>query len=535
VTTETRYAEPKVFTAESVKGALWLALGFGLLKYVLATLCQMAIQHAGYGIFRDELYFIVCGRHLAWGYVDQPPFIPLVARISEILFGLHSLALFRTFASLSGAAEVAITGLLAWRLGASRWAQALAMTGILLAPMAMGTVTTYSTSTFESVFWMTVALATIELARLADRGIRSGRTVALWWVLLGVAAGLGLENKWNEAFFLTSLLAALLLTSQRKLLASKWFPIGLALLVVLILPNLLWEVHHHWATLELLHNDQINGKNVRLGPIAFALNQLAVLGPLLAPLWVGGVLWLLFSRAAQAFRFLGVTYLLYLPLMMMLHAKDYYLAAIYPLYFAAGAAAWDLLFRKAWLRRGLTPVYVALNVLFLALLFPIILPVVPPAKVLAYQQRHHLQPPKTENSMTAPLPQFFADMLDWRQKADLLAAAWYSLPQAERAQAAIYTENYGDASAVNVYRPDVPEAISSHQNYFYWGPRTYTGSVMIVFGESRKTLETDFDSVVEFAQDTNPDIEPYERGPIFICRGLHENLQQRWPKMKNWE
>jgi hypothetical protein len=535
VTTETRVAQPQEFTAVSAKGALWLAAGFGLLKYVLSTLGQITMQHAGYGIFRDELYFIVCGRHLAWGYVDQPPFIPLVARISASLFGLQSLALFRTFASLAGAAEVAITGILAWRMGASRGAQALAMTGILLAPVVMGADATFSTSTFEPVFWMMVALATIELARLAGRGIRSGRAVTFWWVLLGVTAGLGLENKWNEVFFLICLLAALLMTSQRKLLASKWFPIGLALLVVMILPNLLWEVHNHWATLELLHNDQINGKNVRLGPFAFVLDQMSILGPLMAPLWVGGIRWLLFGRAARALRFLGVTYLLYLPLMMILHAKDYYLAAIYPLYFAGGAAGWDLLFRKAWLRRGLAPAYVALNVLVTAILLPIILPILPPAKILAYQQRLHLQQPKLENGATAPLPQYFADMLDWRRKADLLAAAWYSLPQAERAQAVIYTENYGDASAVNVYRPDVPEAISGHQNYFFWGPRTYTGSVMIVFGESRSALETKFDSVVEFTQDANPYLEPYERGPVFICRGLHGNLQALWPKVKNWE
>ena len=535
MTTETRVTVPLESTTVSVKGVVWLAVGFGLLKYVLSTLGQITIQHAGYGIFRDELYFIVCGRHLAWGYVDQPPVIPLVVRISELLFGLHSLALFRTFASLAGAAEVAITGLLAWRMGGSRWAQALAMTGILLAPMTIGASETFSTTTFEPLFWMTVAFALMELARLADRGIRSGRTVALWWVLLGVAAGMGLENKWNEVFFLTCLLAALLMTSQRKLLVSKWFPIGLTLLVLLILPNLLWEMHHHWATLELLHNDQTNGKNVHLGPLPFLLTQIQVLGPLMAPLWIGGILWLLFGRSARMLRFLGVTYVLYLPLMMILHAKDYYLAAIYPLYFAAGAAARDLAFRRAWLRRRLAPAYVALNAAFIAVLLPIILPVLPPAQIIAYQARIHMQPPKTETALTAALPQYFADMLDWRQKADLLAAAWYSLPQAERAQAVIYTENYGDASAVNVYRPDVPEAISGHQNYFFWGPHTYTGSVMIVFGESRSTLESEFDSVEEFTQDTNPYVEPYERGPVFICRGLHENLQALWPKVKNWE
>src|ERR1035438_629833 len=154
-----RIAEPQGFAAESVKSAVWLAAGFGLLKYALATLTQIAMQNAGYDVFRDELYFIVCGRHLAWGYVDQPPVIPLVARMSELMFGLQSLALFRTFASLAGAAEVAITGLLAWRMGGSRWAQALAMTGILLAPMAMGASATFSTTTFEPLFWMTVAFA----------------------------------------------------------------------------------------------------------------------------------------------------------------------------------------------------------------------------------------------------------------------------------------------------------------------------------------------------------------------------------------
>lgn len=534
MTIETTTAKPQEFTAASVKSAVWLAVGFGLLKYVLSTLGQITIQHAGYGIFRDELYFIVCGRHLAWGYVDQPPVIPLVVRISELLFGLRSLALFRTFASLAGAAEVALTGLLAWRMGASRWAQALAMTGILLAPMVMGADETFSTSTFEPIFWMTIALALMELARLAGRGIRSGRAVAWWWVLMGVAAGLGLENKWNEFFFLVCLLVALLVTEQRKLLASKWFPIGFTLIALLILPNLLWEMHHHWATLELLHNDQIDNKNVHVGPLVFVLTQMLVFGPLMAPLWIGGILWLLFSRAAKAFRFLGVTYLLYLPLMMILHAKDYYLAAIYPLYFAAGAAAWDLLFRKTWLRRGLTPVYVAMLVLGFAILLPVILPVLPPANILAFQQRLHFQPPKMENGTTSPLPQYFADMLDWRQKSDLLAAAWYSLPQVERTRAVIYTKNYGDASAVNVYRPDVPEAISGHQNYFFWGPRTYTGSVMIVFGESRGTLENEFDSVEEFASDTNPYVEPYERGSIFICRGLHGNLETLWPKVKFW-
>ncbi len=517
-----------------LRQALWLALAFGLLKYGLQTLGDVVMQHAGYGIFRDELYFIVCGRHLAWGYVDQPPMVPLLTRVSELLFGLHSLALFRTFASLAGAVEVALTGVLAWRMGGGRWAQALAMTGVLLAPLVIALNETISTNLLEPLFWMVAALALMELARLAERGVRRGRAVAWWWVVMGVAAGLGVENKWSIFFFEVCLLAALLLTEQRRILRTKWFAVGFALNVLIAAPNLLWEVRHHWATLTLLHNDQVDGKNVHVGPLTFVGTQLIWMGLLMAPLWIAGVGWLVAGRRAKTFRFVGVTYLLFLPLMMMLHAKDYYLAAVYPLYFAAGAAAWDGWLRKAWLRRVLVPGYVALHVVGTAIALPAVMPVLTPLHEISYLNRLHLNPPKTENGTTAALPQYFADMLDWRHKANLLANAYWSLPPEERKDAVIYAKNYGDASAVNVYRPDVPETISGHQNYFLWGPRRYTGKVMIIFGDSIATDKKEFDSVQVYARDTNPLVEPYERGPVLICKGLHENLQTLWPKVRFW-
>jgi 4-amino-4-deoxy-L-arabinose transferase-like glycosyltransferase len=517
-----------------LRQALWLALAFGLLKFLLQTLSNVVMQHAGYGIFRDELYFIVCGWHLAWGYVDQPPMVPLLTRASELLFGLHSLAMFRMFASLAGGVEVALTGVLTWRMGGSRWAQALAMTGMLLAPILIAGNATISTSLLEPIFWMTVALALMQLARLAERGMCGGRAVAAWWIVMGVAAGLGVENKWSIFFFEICLLAALLLTRQRKLLWSWWFPVGFALNVLIALPNLLWEVHHGWATLVLLHNDQIDGKNVHVGPATFVLNQIVLLGVLMAPLWIAGVVWLVTGRRAKTFRFVGVTYLLFLPLMMMLHAKDYYLAAIYPLYFAAGAAAWDGWLKKAWLRRRAVPGYVALHAVGTAMVLPAILPVLKPASEIAYMQRLHLSPPKMETGATAALPQYFADMLDWRHKANLIADAYWSLPPAERKEAAIYAVNYGDASAVNVYRPDVPTAISGHQNYFFWGPRGHSGKVMIIFGDSIATDKKEFDSIEVYARDTNPYVEPYERGPALICKGLHGSLEKLWPKVRYW-
>lgn len=527
-------SEQRPASVGSFRSACWLALGLGAVQLLLQIVANIAIQHAGYGIFRDELYFLVCGRNLAWGYVDQPPLIPLLTHFSELLFGIHSLALLRLFVSVAVALEVGLTGLLAWRLGSSRWAQVLAMIGIMLAPMVMGDIT-ISTSVLEPFLWMMVVYAMIQLADLAERGLRSGALVARWWIVMGLVAGICLENKWNEFFFLACLLIALIVSPQRKVLRSKWFVVGFALIVLIAAPNLLWEVHHHWATLELLHNDQVDGKNIQLPPLPFVWEQIKVMGLLMAPLWIAGIGWLLFARRARSYRFLGLLYVFYLPLMMALHAKAYYLAAIYPLYFAAGAAAWDQwASHRVWLRRALVPAWVLLHIAGTAMVLPMILPVLPPKQEIAYLKRLPLQPPRTENSARAPLPQSFADMLDWRHKANLLADAYWSLPPAERAQAVIYAQNYGDASAVNVYRPDVPVAISGHQNYFLWGPRGHTGAVMIIFGDSRETDEREFRSVTVFAEDTNPLVEPYERGPILICKRMHTSLEKIWPKVKFW-
>ena len=261
-------------------------------------------------------------------------------------------------------------------------------------------------------------------------------------------AGLGLENKWNEVFFLVCLLAGLLMTKQRRVLASKWFPLAVALMLLLILPNLLWEVHRHWPTLELLHNDQINGKNVHMGPLLFVLNQIVDWGPMMAPLWIGGVLWLLFSRAAKTFRFLGVTYVLYLPLMMFMHAKHYYLVAIYPLYFAAGAAAWDVLFQSRWRRHGLTPAYVSLHVLATAAMLPVIIPVLSPASTLAYQERLHMHPPKMETGTTAPLPQYIADRCHGQATYSVSAVNDRRTTPLKRA---LLQQNAGQDRSVSVY------------------------------------------------------------------------------------
>ncbi|HEY2038816.1 MAG TPA: glycosyltransferase family 39 protein, partial [Edaphobacter sp.] len=192
----------------SFRDALRLALLFAAIKLLFHIATNLWQAHLGWGYFRDELYYIICGRHLAWGYVDHGPIVAVQARLSETIFG-KSLAGIRMLSAFAGATRVFLTGLLAWSLGGRRPAQALAMICILVAPQYLGIDSFLSMNSFESMFWMPCLLALILILR--------GGTER-WWLLFGVSAGIGLLNKPSMAFFLVALLIALLLTPQRRLL-----------------------------------------------------------------------------------------------------------------------------------------------------------------------------------------------------------------------------------------------------------------------------------------------------------------------------
>ena len=315
----------------SLRQVLWLGLLFAAVKIAIEVIGNIVSQRAGYGIFRDEMYYLICGQRLAFGYVDQPPMVALQARVTQMLFGYEHMWSLRLFSAIAGGAKVLLTGLLARALGGGWAAAALAMVAVLTVPVYLSIDSFLSMNSFEPVFWMTAVLALLEIVRL------SGKDCRAWWIVLGVSAGLGLENKATLTFYLVSLLVALLLTPARRVLWSRWCAVGVAVLVVLALPNLIWQVVHHFPTWEWLRAVQHSDKDIKLPPGKMLIGQLVMLGPLHCFLWVTGVGWLL---AARWWRFAGLAYVLFLLLMIGMHAKDYYLAPAYPVLFAAGAVAW---------------------------------------------------------------------------------------------------------------------------------------------------------------------------------------------------
>src|SRR5579863_2310964 len=249
---------------------------------LLICACKLLVHlYAGrhYGYFVDELYYLACSRHLDWGYVDQPPLIALLTWITRSLIG-DSLPAIRLLPALAGAGEVALTALIARELGGNRVAQALAALAVLVAPGILAVDNFLSMNAFEPLFWLGCAFLLIRIVKTGNQKL---------WIWFGILAGVGIENKYSMLIFGAGIVVGLLFTPQRRLLATPWIWIGGAIAFLIFLPNLLWNIHHHFPFLELQENIRHSGRDVSLGPLSFFAQEILLMHPLTIPIWLAGL------------------------------------------------------------------------------------------------------------------------------------------------------------------------------------------------------------------------------------------------------
>ena len=505
----------------------WL-LGSGLAVLILA-LIKIAVHlytSRRYGFFVDELYYMDCARHLAWGYVDQPPLVAVLAWIERAVLGDSLLAL-RSLTILAGAAEIVLTGLIARELGGGRFAQFLSALCVLVAPGILGADHFFSMNSFEPLFWMGCAWLLIRIVRTGD---------ARLWLWFGVVAGLGLENKYSMGLFGFALLAGLLLAGQFRLFASRWFWIGGAIAFVIFLPNLIWNIDHHFPFLELQQNIKRSGRDVALSPLRFLVQEQSAMLPLSLPIWIAGLDFFFFRKIGRPYRFLGWAWIITAGVIMILSTRIYYLFPAFPVVFAGGAVLWEQLLR----RRGfviLKAAWVTLMILMGAALAPVVIPLLSPEAYIQYSKVTHQQQPRIETHELGPLPQLFADQFGWPEMAATVASVYNSLPADVRPRTAIFTQSYGQAGAIDYYGPrlGLPQAISGHQSHYLWGPEGYTGESMIVLGDRRARLDEIFTSVRWMAKIDHPYSMPYNHVDVYWCQGLKQPLAEFWPQVKKWD
>ena len=483
----------------------------------------------GYGLFIDELYFLACGEHLSWGYVDMPPLTALQAWTVRIFLG-DSLLAIRLIPALAGVGLVLLTGALVRHLGGERFAQALAAVAVLVAPFYLSFDSYLSMNSVEPLLWMGCVLMLIRMIKTGDTRL---------WIWFGVIAGIGLENKDTMLLFGFALIAGLLMTPERRLMSSRWFFIGGMVAFLIFLPNLIWMIQHHFPHLEMLANIKRNGRNVALSPIGFFGQQVLGMQPVAFPIWICGLWAFLFSEQGRPFKALGFAYVVALVALLLAQGRFYYLAAAYPMLIAGGAVAierWLAVPRWRWVRAT----YLGLLAVTGGLTALIVLPILPPETYIRYTHFLHVSQPQIEHRQSSELPQTLADRFGWPEMAAAVAKAYNSIPADERARTAIFGQNYGEAGAIDFYGPKLglPKAISGHVNYWYWGPRGYTGESMIVLGDiSRERLEQHFARVEAVGAVGNPYAMASEHFTIYLCREPKgsETLEQLWPKLKNWD
>ena len=480
-----------------------------------------------YGYFRDEFDYIACGNHLAWGYVDQPPLVPFLTRASILLLG-DSLRAIRFIPALASSLLVIQTALIAREFGGKSFALILSAVTILVAPLYLSNGSALTTNCLEPNLWMGCAyFAVLAIRRGSPR----------YWLWFGVIAGIGLEEKYTIALFGFAIVIGLLLTEQRRVFLEKWIWLGGLAAFFIFLPNLLWNIHYHWPFLQLMHNIRAERRDVVLGPVDYFLQQLLLVNPLSAPIWIAGLIAFFISPPFKPDRFLGWSYLICYASLFVLHGKNYYLTPIYPMLLAAGAVIIESLVAlpsRTWLKAAV-PALLLLGGVFLS---PIVVPVLSPDDFVTYIRRLPFKLPVMEYShRRAALPQWFADQFGWAEIAAETAIAWNRIPPKDRTDCAIFAQDYGAAGAIDFLgRPyGLPSALSGHQTYWLWGPRGYSGNCMIILDDRRERLEQLFNDVDYVGTSADNPYALEKQLSVWICRGSKfGTLAQLWPRLKKW-
>ena len=467
----------------------------------------------GYGYFIDELYYLACARHLAWGYVDQPPLIAFLAWIAgDSLFGI------RFAAALAGVATVLLAGLAAREFGGGAFAVGLAGLATLAAPGILASHSLFTMNAFEPLFWTGAAWTLIRIIKTDNQRL---------WILFGVIAGAGLLNKHSMLIFGFGLAAGLLLTAERRMFKSRGPWIAAAIALAIFAPNLWWNYTHDFPFLEIQANIRADGRNAELPLLRFLGEVALVMLPLSAPVWIAGFvqLWRQFRALAWACAITAV-------LIFVLNPRVYYVFPLFPLLFAAGAVWWEPRLRPAAIR------WVAGTAILLmgAILAPLGAPLLAPETFIRYRDTLGIDQPRIENGALGPLPQLFADQFGWEELAAEIARIYRALPDDVRPRTAIFGQDYGQAGAIDLLGPKygLPPAISAHQNYFLWGHRDYTGESMIIMDDTEDRLRELFGDVEKVGRVSHPYSMPTRRFDVFYCREPRIPLAELWPRIKNW-
>lgn len=454
-----------------------------------------------YGYHRDELYFMVAGRHLSWGYVDQPPLTPFLARLSTSVFGDTVMGL-RVVSTICSVITIIVVALIAREFGSDRRGQVLAAVCAAVSGFLLGVGHLVSTASYDLLAWMLIGLFAVKLLRTAD-----GR----WWLALGLTAGIALENKYLVVLPIGALLLSLLIVGPRRVLRSWWLLAGVAAAGLVALPNVLWQFQHDWPQLTVAGGiSEDDGTENR---IMFVPLQILQLSPFLVPIWVAGFLRLWRMPWARS---VALAYPMLCVAVLAVGGKSYYALPLLLVLVAAGSEP-----ALGWIdrHRPIAIVGLALTALTSALFT---LPVLPASAV----------------DFVIPVNKEQGEQIGWPALADSVRTAWERIPAEQLSSATIFAGNYGEAGALLRYGPSrgLPPAYSGHMSFADWGgpPDSNTGPVLLVELERTPSFEAHFRNCSQVGTVDNLVSNDEDGAAVVLCDAPAESWSTLWPQLRRY-
>ena len=469
-----------------------------------------------YGFHRDELDMLMNARRLAWGYVAYPPITPFIARLGLDLFGF-SLFGIRLLPALAQGIAAILVALMAKDMGGDRKVQFFAAIGAAIAPVALVSGTMIQYMSFDFLCWVLVSFCFIRLIHTEN---------PRWWIAVGASIGLGMMTKYTIAFFIAGLGLSIMLTPTRKYLRSTWLWAGVGTAVIIFLPNLIWQVQHHFISLEFLSS--IHARDIAWGRTdEFLIDQLyATSNPLMLPVWVAGLVYLLFTSEGKKYRAPGIMFLVTFLLLLLGKGRGYYVGPAYPMLIAAGAV-WihslisSLKDAARIILRSLTWILLGLGAIIGIVLMKPIFPVSSPGWKSVLE-----------------INDIYVEMIGWDDLAKQVADVYNTLSAEEKQGTVILAGNYGEAGAMEFYGGpyNLPRMISGSNSLWSRGYGDQEPQTLIVVGFEKEYAGNFFNDCTKSARVSNRygvlNEETEYHNSIYICRGLKKPWKDIWPTMQ---
>lgn len=472
---------------------------------------KLIIQILGnrnYGFHRDELLHLSVSEHLDWGYMEFPPFIAVIGKVSYWLFD-YSLPGMRLFPTLAGVAILILCCLIAHELGGKSKAILLAGICILAFLPFYRNHTLFQPVAFDQLFWTLGFYFLIKFLKYDNKN---------YLLLLGITFGIGLQNKYTILVWAFGLFIGLFFHKRSKVFTRKWLYVSAGISFLIFLPNLIWQIQNNFPLLK--HLQALNDKQLsEINPFEFGLEQLNF--PITLAISLFGLVALLRDKQLQSYRPVGIASLVIFATMWLLSAKAYYVFAIYPVLFASGAVKIESLLSKKpiW-------VYVIAFLTFSASIYyiPLATPVLTIEKFVKYK---NLEAKNGRIELTSD----YADMIGWEEQVKLVDSVYQSLSSQEKENCVLWAENYGEAGALKILgkKYNLPNPVSRHGSFWTWGYGNKKAMVWISLGNEKPSVEYVFEDIELIKIITHKYAIGEENGiPLYVCRKPKVDIEKWW-------